>query len=1189
METSIGGEGCHTLQHDPEQKQCSRDLLKAPTVRCPLLHLAGSFLLFFACCLTVALSGMSSPLHASSETPPHVVILNSYHQGDEWTDKELAGILPVLHSAYPALPPSVEYLDFKRNPGRPHLDNVKGFLKAKYRDKPIDLVMALDNRALSLVLDAGDTMFPETPLVFAGVNGFTPEMIQKRPMTTGVAEEQDIAGTLEMALKLLPETKQVLVIHDYTSSGLAVRQEAETALSSFSDRVQIDYSPAATMAGLRQLLAEQPPDTIALLLTFVTDSEGRTFSRDESTRLISSAADLPVFAMHETRLGDGILGGMLLFGEEHGKQAAEIALRIFNGENPRDISVTHSRSVPMADYTQLQRFDIPESMLPPGTALINKPTSTYARYKLEIQIIAALVVVQLLFIIVLFLFHRRAKQARKELRKAELEYRDLFENAPVGIFKTNWEGRFLSVNPQGAAMFGFDSPRDMMENVTKMGSQLYANPSDRMEEMDLLRRKGKVSDRPWASKRKDGTLLQTSYSARVFYDDSGNIEYVDGFITDITERKRAEDALRKSELKFRSYFDLGVVGMAISSPDKQWIVVNDRLCDILGYSREEMQSLTWVDVTHPDDLQESLERYEQVLRGERNGYVANKQYIHKDGKNVHVLVSVGVVRKPDGGIDYLVVLVQDITELKQTEGALVASEERYRTIFDSVGDIIQIYDLEGRILDTNQAACDRLGYSQEELIGMNLRDIDGPESAAGVGERLARIQKDGQLSFEVEHIKRDGSSIFTELNSRLMAFKGRDVVFSVGRDITGRKQMEEAMVKAKEAAETANKAKSEFLANMSHEIRTPLNGVLGMLQLLQTMPLGKEEQEYIDLALISGKGLLRVINDILSFSKIEAGMLEIKKNPFDIAFTIHSLMEIFRQDAQVKGLSFRCKVDSAMPPVLLGDEERLREILFNLVGNALKFTEHGEVAVTAKLAPPENSSSARVCLTISDTGIGIPSERLEDLCQPFTQADGSHTRKFGGTGLGLSIVKRLAGLMGGELDIRSKIGEGTSVTIQLDFSLPGLEQTPSIPVPPDHLRSPAEHPYLRILVVEDDPTNRLLMVKLLETLGHTVVAKEDGEKALAILRTAPFDAVFMDIQMPVMDGVETTKRIRSDTSGDFSPSLPIIALTAHAMEGDKESFLDAGMNDYLAKPLVRDDLVVILKKLYSASHPAKKI
>ena len=272
----------------------------------------------------------------------------------------------------------------------------------------------------------------------------------------------------------------------------------------------------------------------------------------------------------------------------------------------------------------------------------------------------------------------------------------------------------------------------------------------------------------------------------------------------------------------------------------------------------------------------------------------------------------------------------------------------------------------------------------------------------------------------------------------------------------------------------------------------------------------------------------------------------------------------------------------------MGDEERLREILFNLVGNALKFTEQGEVAVTAKLTSQNGLSSAKVRLTISDTGIGIPEERLEYLFLPFTQADGSHTRKYGGTGLGLSIVKRLAELMEGELNIQSKQGVGTTVTIQLAFGIPDQKQTLSSPTGPSHLgRTAAQRRFLRILVAEDDPTNRLMTIKLLETLGHTALAVENGEKALVMLRAKSFDAVFMDVQMPVMDGVETTKRIRNDTSGDFSPSLPIVALTAHAMEGDMESFLRAGMDAYLSKPLVREDLAAILEKLRVAPGPAK--
>ena len=508
------------------------------------------------------------------------------------------------------------------------------------------------------------------------------------------------------------------------------------------------------------------------------------------------------------------------------------------------------------------------------------------------------------------------KRAEEALRDSEQRFRSLFENTPVAYQSLDAHGLFLDVNPPWCSLTGYE-PEEVMG---KPFGAFWTEESRPMfpERFDGLLSRGEIDNAEIHLLNKDGKEVVVTLTGRVQRDSDGEVVRTHCILHDITERKRMEDALKESELKFRSYFDLGVVGMAINDPNKQWLEVNDRLCDMLGYSREEFSRLTWVDVTHPDDLPQSLELFEQVRRKERDGYVLDKRYIRKDGEVVNVLTSAKAVRKPEGDIEYLVVLVQDITELKQAEGALVASEERYRTVFDSVGDIIQIHDLEGRILDINQAACSRLGYSHEELTGMNIRDIDGPESAAGVEERLARIRDEGHLSFEVEHVKRDGSSTFTELNSRLMAFEGKDTIFSVGRDITERKQMEQAMAKARDAAEAASKAKSEFLANMSHEIRTPLNGVLGMLQLLQTMSLGKEEQEYIHLALTSGKGLLTIINDILSFSKIEAGMLEIKRTPFDIFHTLQSVMEIFRGQAREKGLDFRYEVDNAMPPSPLG-------------------------------------------------------------------------------------------------------------------------------------------------------------------------------------------------------------------------------------------------------------------------------
>ncbi len=541
----------------------------------------------------------------------------------------------------------------------------------------------------------------------------------------------------------------------------------------------------------------------------------------------------------------------------------------------------------------------------------------------------------------------------------------------------------------------------------------------------------------------------------------------------------------------------------------------------------------------------------------------------------------------------------------QTEAKLRTSEERYRvasqnslnafSVLRSVrNEVDQIVDFE--FVEANPQAEVVNGLPREELLGRRLGEMHPVIRTGGFLKKYVKVVETGEPLAEGNSVvRRDG----TQFWFYQQAVRVGDGLAISSHDITDRKkaeaevhksnsqlravnaQLEQALDVAAHLtakAEAANLAKSEFLANMSHEIRTPMNAIIGMTDLTLETELTPEQREYLLDVQSSAEALLRLLNDILDLSKIEAGKLDLEEIPFDARRKTEEVRMMLSQQAADKGLNLRLQVGPVIEPAVYGDPLRLRQVLVNLVGNAIKFTQAGEVVISMEPVR-QTAESTELRWSVSDTGVGIPADKLETIFGSFEQADGSVTRQYGGTGLGLTISKELVEMMGGQLTVTSKVGKGSTFSFSLKLKRQPETGQDLLPVPAQSDRSAlAPVREQRVLLVEDNPVNQKLALALLNRLGAEVTLAENGQEALECLEQSSFDLIFMDIQMPVMDGLTATSRIKAEPAWQH---IPIVAMTAHAMQGDRERFLAAGMDDYLTKPVRKADVRQILAQYSS--------
>ena len=927
------------------------------------------------------------------------------------------------------------------------------------------------------------------------------------------------------------------------------------------------------------------------------------------------------------------------------------------------------------------------------------------------------------------------KRMEEKLRLTEYSV----EHAEAQIFWVNSEGNITYATESTCKQLGYSSEQMLQLSIYDIDPHAPKPWSEHWERM----KEQKTATFEGTERTKQGIVVPVEVS--VNYVEYEGQEYHFTFARDISERKELESQLRLTQFSVNRASDL----IFWTTSEGKFMFVNDAICQQLGYSREELLEMTIYDVdrTLPEGWTGDWEELK------RQGSISHET-VFRTRANLDIPVEVSSNYVEHDGKEYNFVFARDIRTRKRMEEQLRLTQ----ISVNRAGDLVVWISPEGHLVFVSDSTCEQLGYTREELLAMDIHDID-PTAPRPWSEAWDLVKSDGYRVHEGVYRTKGGKDVPMEISSSYVEYEGKEFDFAFARDISERKKQDAEVRVAKDKAEAANRelehsikrtnqlaveaqaaseAKSAFLANMSHEIRTPMNGVIGMVDLLLDTELSEEQKDYAETIQSSAEALLTVIGDILDFSKVEAKKLEFENIDFDLRLTLEDMMALLAIRAHEKGIELAVLVEPDVPSALRGDPGRLRQILTNLVGNAIKFTEQGEVDVHVIL-DSEDDEGAVMRFAVQDTGVGIPPAVLEQLFSPFVQADPSTTRQHGGTGLGLSIAKGLVEAMGGqmgadsspgsgskfwftlplrkgkhvasELDrlelgtiagvrvlgvddsetnrkvmsgmleswgcrhtevsgakqalaaLRAAVAEGDPYKVAvLDMCMPemdgeelaqaikadpalvatGLVMMTSVGargdaarmekagfaaylvkpvrqshfydclaavVGPDgkegggavgdgdvptgriitrHTLAEQARKRARILLAEDNPVNQKVALKALEKLGFKADTANDGAQALQATREKRYDLILMDVQMPVMDGMEATRQIRDASSGSLNPAVAIVALTAHAMAGDKERCLNMGMDDYLAKPVKAAELQEVIARWLSTGSSGQE-
>jgi PAS domain S-box-containing protein len=765
----------------------------------------------------------------------------------------------------------------------------------------------------------------------------------------------------------------------------------------------------------------------------------------------------------------------------------------------------------------------------------------------------------------------------------ERQLRELVETATDMIYELDEGGKFSYVNPVLESVTGY-TQKELLEkkywdvvhpDERKGVVAFYIDQRNTRKETSSLR---------FRILTKAGKQIWVDQNVRMFFKDKWAYK-VSVVARDVTKLREAEMRVAESEHLFRTLAENAPVGIFQADTKGKCIYVNKRWCKVSGLTEEKSLQDGWMGAIAPGDREKIVAEWADAVSGNRE-FEMELKFQTPSGTEPETWVNARAVSLVDdkGNILGFLGTVIDITALKTTQYKLGESERLYRLLATNSKDLITLYrpDDDATRVFVSPSVKDILGYSPEELIGKSPFEIIVDDDAKRMQSETHRVTLSGRPAAVEYRIRRkDGTIIWMESNSHpFFDNEGNMIGFQTSaRDVTLRKEFEHELILAKERAEDATKTKSQFLSMMSHEIRTPMNAIIGLSNLLLGDNPREDQVDSLELLKFSGHNLLGILNDILDFSKIEANKVTLEHIDFDLEQSIENVVKMMQPKAEEKGISIKYSFDQRLPKEVKADPVRLSQIMTNLISNAVKFTEKGAVTVEVKHGVPSQQVNGIEYFfydfRIKDSGIGIPEEKLQSIFESFSQAASDTTRKFGGTGLGLTITRRLINLMASDIHVTSKLGEGSDFHFTLKLEKGKVvKQTPK---ETNNAKELLKDRNVLVLLVEDNRVNQVVATNFFRRWGVQYDVANNGREAVEMVTKKMYDMVFMDLQMPEMDGYQATQAIR-EMSDSYFKNLPIVALTASAMLNMRDKVMASGMTDFMSKPFQPEDLQQIILK-----------